>query len=69
MPYFGYVRDGIVKYVQLVTSSTPAQSKWIALNRSGVVLKDSSGYDVMPGDLFTDGKFIKKTPKPKIQLY
>jgi hypothetical protein len=60
MPYFGYVRDGIVKYVQLVTSSTPAQSKWIALNRSGVILKDSSNYDVMPGDLFTDGKFYKK---------
>ncbi len=60
MPYFAYVRDGVVKYVQLVTSSTPAQVKWIALNQSGVLLKDSTGYDVMPGDLFTDGKFYKK---------
>jgi hypothetical protein len=60
MPYFGYVRDGVVKYVQLVTGSTPAHSKWLALNRSGVILKDSSNHDVMPGDLFTDGKFYKK---------
>lgn len=60
MPYFAYVRNGTVKYVQLVTSSTPAQEKWIALNRSEVLLKDSTGYDVMPGDLFTDGKFYKK---------
>ena len=60
MPYFAYVRNGTVKYVQLVTSSTPAQEKWIALNRSGVLLKESTGYDVMPGDLFTDGKFYKK---------
>ncbi len=60
MPYFAHVRDGVVKYVQLVTSSTPAQTKWIALNRSGVLIKDSRGYDVMPGDLFIDGKFYKK---------
>lgn len=60
MPYFAYVRDGVVKYVQLVTSSTPAQIKWLALNQSGVLLKDSTGYDVMPGDLFIDGKFYKK---------
>jgi hypothetical protein len=60
MPYFGYVRDGVVKYVQLVTGSTPAHEKWLALNRSGVILKDSSNHDVMPGDLFIDGKFYKK---------
>lgn len=60
MPYFAYVRNGTVKYVQLVTSSTQAQEKWLALNRSGVLLKESTGYDVMPGDMFTDGKFYKK---------
>jgi hypothetical protein len=60
MPYFGYVRNGTVKYVQLVTSSTPAQIKWTALNRSGVLLKESTHYDVMPGDVLIDGKFYKK---------
>jgi hypothetical protein len=60
MPYFGYVRDGVVKHVQFITSSTPVHEKWLALNRSGVILKDSSNHGVMPGDLFVDGKFYKK---------
>lgn len=60
MPKFAYVKNGTVKYVQLVSSSTPAQDRWIALNRSGVVLKYSSNYDIMPGDLFVDDKFYKK---------
>lgn len=60
MPYFAYVRNGSVKYVQLVSTATQPQVKWIALNRSGVLLKDSGGHDVMPGDLFIDNKFYKK---------
>lgn len=60
MPYFAYVKDGVVKHLQFVSSSTPAQEKWIALNRSGVLLKESTYHDVMPGDLLIDGKFYKK---------
>lgn len=60
MPYFAYVKDAKVEHVQFVSTSTPAQEKWVALNRSGVVLKYSSNYDVMPGDVFVDGKFYKK---------
>ncbi len=60
MPNFAYVRDGVVKYVQSTPGATPAEEKWIALNRSGVVLKDSTHYDVMPGDLLIDDKFYKK---------
>lgn len=60
MPYFAYVKDGTVKYVQFISSSSPSQEKWIALNRSGVSLKETTKYNVMPGDLFIDGKFYKK---------
>lgn len=60
MPNFAYVRDGIVKHVQTATGSNPVEEKWIALFRSGVLLKDSGGHDVMPGDLFIDDKFYKK---------
>jgi hypothetical protein len=60
MPYFAYIKDATVKHVQFVSTSTPAQEKWVALNRSGVILKESTHYDVMPGDLFTDNKFYKK---------
>jgi hypothetical protein len=60
MPYFAYVKDGTVKYVQFISSSSPSQEKWVALNRSGVVLKETTKYNVMPGDLLIDGKFHKK---------
>ena len=60
MPYFAYVKDGTVKHVQFASTSTPAEQKWTALFRSGVLLKESTHYDVMPGDVFIDGKFYKK---------
>lgn len=60
MPYFAYVKEGTVKYVQFIGAGSTAQDKWIALNRSGVLLKESTHYDVMPGDLYIDGKFYKK---------
>jgi hypothetical protein len=60
MPYFAYVKDAKVEYVQFISTSAPVGEKWVALNRSGVTLKYSSNYDVMPGDLYVDGKFYKK---------
>ena len=60
MASFAYVRDGIVKYVQAIAGLSQAEEKWIALNRSDVLLKNTMGYNVMPGDLFIDGKFYKK---------
>lgn len=60
MPYFAYIKDGTVKHIQFISTATPAQEKWVALNRSGVLLKESTHYDVMPGDLLIDGKFYKK---------
>jgi hypothetical protein len=60
MPYFAYVKDAKVEYVQFVSTSSPVGEKWVALNRSGVTLKYSSHYDVMPGDVYVDGKFYKK---------
>jgi len=60
MPKFAYVKDGTVKYIQYLTEARPVQEKWIAMNRSGVILKESTNYNVMPGDLFLDGQFYKK---------
>jgi len=60
MPYFAHVKNGTVGYVQFISTSNPSSEKWIALNRSGVVLKDTTKINVMPGDLFVDGKFYKK---------
>ena len=60
MPKFAYVKDGTVKHIQFLTEAKPIQEKWIAMNRSGVILKESTNYNVMPGDLFLDGQFYKK---------
>lgn len=60
MSYFAYVKNAKVEHVQFVSTSTPAGEKWVALYRSGVTLKHSSDYDVMPGDVYVDGKFYKK---------
>ncbi len=60
MPYFAYIKNGTVKHVQFISTSNPSSEKWIALNRSGVVLKDTTKINVMPGDLFVDDKFYKK---------
>lgn len=60
MAYFAYVRNGIVKHYHYLDEANPIHEKWIALYRSDVVLKDTTGYDVMPGDLFIEEKFYKK---------
>lgn len=60
MPKFVFVKDGIVKHTQFLTEASPIQEKWIAMHRSGVVMKESTNYNVMPGDLFLDGQFYKK---------
>jgi len=60
MPKFAFVNNGVVKHTQFMTTAEPVKEKWIMLNRSGVVLKESTRYDVMPGDLFVDGQFYKK---------
>jgi hypothetical protein len=60
MPKFAFVNNGVVKHTQFMTTAEPIKEKWIVLNRSGVVLKESTRYDVMPGDLFVDGQFYKK---------
>jgi hypothetical protein len=60
MPKFAFVKDGVVKHTQFLTTANPAKEKWIAINRSGAVLKETTNYDVMPGDLFIDGQFYKK---------
>jgi hypothetical protein len=60
MPKFAYVKDGTVKHVQFLNEAVPVQEKWVAMNRSGVTIKESTNYNVMPGDLFLDGQFYKK---------
>jgi len=60
MSYFAYVKNTKVEHVQFVSTATPVGEKWVALLRSGVTLKYSSDYDVMPGDVYVDGKFYKK---------
>lgn len=63
MPYFAYVRNGVVKYHQFLEKGNLIEEKWTALYRSNVLIKDSTGYDVMPGDLFIDEKFYKRDPE------
>lgn len=60
MPNFAFVKNGIVGFIEFVNPTSPAIEKWVALFRSGVLLKETTRYDVMPGDLFLDGKFYKK---------
>lgn len=60
MPNFAFVKDGTVRFIEFVNPTSPAIEKWVALFRSGVLLKETTGYDVMPGDLFLDGRFYKK---------
>ncbi len=60
MSYFAYVKNGKVEHVQFVSTSTSVGEKWVALFRSGVTLKYSTNYAVMPGDVYVDGKFYKK---------
>lgn len=55
MPSFAFIKNEIVKHIEHVYPE-----KWIALFRSGVILKNTTRYNVMPGDLFLDGKFYKK---------
>lgn len=57
MPTFAFVKNGIVRHIEFVD---PNFEKWIALLRSGVLLKETTRYNVMPGDLFIDGNFYKK---------
>jgi hypothetical protein len=60
MPSFAFIKDGVVRFIESVSPAGPSTEKWIALFRSGVLLKETTRYDVMPGDLFLDGKFYKK---------
>jgi len=60
MPNFAYVKNGIVKYTQFTNDGNLIEQKWTALFRSNVLIKNSTEYDVMPGDLFVDNKFYKK---------
>lgn len=60
MPNFAHVRDGVIKHIQIVPGASPAEEKWIALFRSGVLLKETTHYDVMPGDVLIDDRFYKK---------
>ena len=60
MAHFANVTNGVVKHIHSLDEANMIHQKWIALFRSNVLIKDSTGYDVMPGDLFVDGKFYKK---------
>lgn len=60
MAYFAQVRNGVVKHTHFTNDGNLVQQKWTALFRSNVLIKNSTEYDVMPGDLFIDGKFYKK---------
>lgn len=60
MAYFAYVRNGVVKYQQFLSEGNPIEQKWIALYKSDVLIKNTTSYDVMPGDLFVNEKFYKK---------
>lgn len=60
MPYFASVRNGIVIHTYVTNDQNLVEKKWTALFRSNVLIKNSTYYDVMPGDLFIDGKFYKK---------
>lgn len=60
MPNFAFIKDQKVQFIESVNPTGPALEKWIALFRSGVLLKETTRYNVMPGDLFIDGRFYKK---------
>lgn len=60
MPNFAFIKDQKVRFIESVNPTGPALEKWIALFRSNVLLKETTRYNVMPGDLFVDGKFYKK---------
>lgn len=60
MPNFAFIKDGVVRFIETVSPTGPSTEKWIALFRSDVTLIETTRYNVMPGDLFSDGKFYKK---------
>jgi len=57
---FAFVKNGTVRFIETVNPTSINVEKWIALFRSEVLLVETTNYDVMPGDLYLDGKFYKK---------
>lgn len=60
MPYFAYVTNNKVVHINYFSGLNLIGQKWTALNRSNVILKESTYHDVTIGDLFIENQYYKK---------